>query len=444
MISTARFISTAFSALILVSSAAAAADASAVHWKFDFGPGAVAPGYQTVTPEIMYSAERGFGFEPGTTAVAVDRGSGDPLRSDFITASGPLVFSARVPEGNYRVTVTLGDAAGQSITTIKAELRRLMIERVDTVPGKFQTVTFIVNTRSPHIAAIGDIKAGEVNLKTPRESELEAFAWDDKLTLEFENTHPAVCAVEIESVKVPTLFVLGDSTVCDQPREPFASWGQMLPRFFQPDIAIANHGESGESYSASLGRRRIDKIVSLLQPGDVVIMQFGHNDQKERGEGKGPFLNYKENIARHVAMVRARGGIPVIVSPMERRAFGPDGKLQPSLADYAEGARQAATENKVAFIDLHAMSIPFYEFLEAKGKDFSRRAFAGQDNTHSNNYGAYEFAKAIAQGLREARLEVARHLVAGFSGFDPHHPDPVESFAVPLSPGNRGPRPLGN
>ena len=376
--------------------------------------------------------------------MGVDRGGRDPITADFITAPASFLFSAAVPEGNYRVTVTLGDAYSESITTIKAELRRLMIERVATAAGKFQTVSFIVNTRSPNIAAVGDIKAGIVDLKKPREVELEAFAWDDKLTLEFNNARPAVCAVEIEPVVVPTIFVLGDSTVCDQPREPFASWGQMLPRFFKPEVAIANHGESGESYTASLGRRRIDKICSLVQPGDVVIMQFGHNDQKERGEGKGPFGNYKANIKKHVEMVRARGGIPGIVSPMERRAFDENGKVRSSLSDYAEGAQQAAKENDVAFIDLHAWSIPFYETLEAKGKDYSRKAFAGQDNTHSDNYGAYEFAKVIAEGLRENKIPLAKYLVDDFASLDPRHPDSLETFAVPASGGGRGPRPPGN
>ena len=419
--------------------------AAATSWKFDFGSGATAPGYTQVLPSMAYSAERGFGFEPvGTPPQAVDRGGGDPLTSDFVTSETPFLFSAAVPEGNYRVTVTLGDAKEASVTTIKAELRRLMVERVATQPGEFRQVSFIVNTRSPNIAAVGDIKAGVVDLKKPRETTLEAYAWDDKLTLEFNNRRPAVCAIEIDPVKVPTIFVLGDSTVCDQPREPFASWGQMLPRFFKPEIAVANHGESGESYTASLGRRRIDKIVSLLQPGDVVIMQFGHNDQKEHGPGKGPFLNYKENIAKHVAMVRSRGGIPVIVSPMERRNFDEAGKVKPTLADYAEAAKQAATENHTAFIDLHAASIPFYEWLEAKGKDYSRKAFAGKDNTHQDNYGAYEFAKVIAQGLRDDNVPVAKYLVADFTGFDPHHPDDPESFNLPPSPGGRGPRPLGN
>lgn len=420
-----------------------AAAAESPSWKFDFGSGAVAPGYTQVTPDTAYSAERGYGFEAGAKPEAVDRGGNDALTSDFLTGSAPVNFSAAVPEGNYRVTVTLGDASAESVTTVKAELRRLMVEHVVIPAGKFQKVSFIVNVRSPKIEAVGDIKAGEVNLKD-RERQMEWIGWDDKLTLEFNDKHPAICAVEIEPVKVPTIFVLGDSTVCDQPREPFASWGQMLTRFFKPEVAIANHGESGESYSASLGRRRIDKICSQVQPGDVVIMQFGHNDQKERGENAGPFKNYKENIKKHVDMVRSRGGIPVIVSPMERRAFDAEGKVRQSLADYAQGAEQAAKENNAAFIDLHAWSVPFYETLEAHGKDYSRKAFAGQDNTHSDNYGAYEFAKVITQGLRDNKIALAKYVVDDFKPLDPRHPDDVETFDVPSSGGGRGQRPDGN
>jgi lysophospholipase L1-like esterase len=219
----------------------------------------------------------------------------------------------------------------------------------------------------------------------------------------------------------------------------------MLPRFFKPTVAVANHGESGESYSASLGRRRIDKIASLMKPGDYLLMQFGHNDQKEKGEGIGPFTSYKANLKKHIALVRIRGGTPVIVSPMERRAFDANGKVKPSLTDYAEASRQAAQEEKVAFIDLNAMSQRFYEAL---GPEKSALAFAApegrQDNTHHNNYGAYELAKCIIQGLRDDKLAIAKEIVDDFHGFDPAHPDPLETFTLPASPTRFSPRPLGN
>ncbi len=432
-----------FAQLAVLASAAATVERAT--WRFDFGPGAAAPGYFAVGPQDQFSAQRGFGFEPDFAVRAEDRGGEDPLRGDFVTADGAFFFSAAVPEGNYRVTVTLGDAEAPTSTTIKAELRRLMLEQVETRAGAFVTKSFIVNSRRPQIAGVRDIRAGEVRLKAPRETTQEAWAWDGNITLEFSGARPAVAAIEIIPVDLPTVFLLGDSTVCDQSREPFNSWGQMLTRFFEPTVAIANHGESGETYRDSIGRRRLDKILSVMKPGDYLIMQFGHNDQKQIGPGTGgPFTTYKAEIKQHVDAVSALGGIPVIVSPMERRAFNEHGRVQASLSDYAAAARQAATELGTAFIDLNAMSKPLYEALEAKGPEYSRNAFAGQDNTHHNNYGSYQLAQCILLGIRAAGLDLASHISADFRGYDPARPDSVERFNVPPSPLVTTMRPLGD
>ena len=356
-------------------------------------------------------------------------------------------FNADLPEGNYNVTVTFGGTQQATVTTVKAELRRLMLENVRTLPGQSVTRTFTVNIRTPQIAAKGDLAAGVVKLKVPRETVDEARSWDPRLTLEFIGAQASVRAVDIVPVSVPTLFLLGDSTVCDQSKEPYASWGQMLPRFFKPGIAVANHGESGETYRDSLARRRLDKVLSVMRPGDTVLMQFGHNDQKQIKDGKGgPFTTYKAEIGTHVARIRAHGGTPVIVSPMERRNFDANGKVIASLIDYANAARQAAQELGVAFIDLNAMSKPFYEAL---GPEQSKLAFAepkpGQtDNTHHNNYGSYQLARAVVEGIRLANLPVAAFVADDAGHFDPAHPDPVEKFAVPASPGFTNQRPLGD
>ncbi len=419
--------------------------------RFDIGPGPVAPGHTQVRADSVYSDANGYGFEPGAKLTGVERGGGATPPRGFVASGQPFFFSVRVPsEGNYRVTVTLGDAAGASSVTIKAELRRLMVENLRTAPGQFRTVEFIVNTRTPVIAAANGVAAGEVRLKAPRESIQEAWAWDHRITLEFDpGAGGRVCldAIEVAPADVPTIFLLGDSTVCDQSREPYTSWGQMLTRFFTPEVAVANHAESGETYRDSIGRRRLDKILSVMKPGDWLIMQFGHNDQKQIKAGTGgPFTTYKAEIKTHVDAVRARGGIPVIVSPMERRNFNAEGRIVPTLADYAEAARQAAQELRVAFIDLHALSIPFYEAL---GPEKSKLAFAQPapgrvDDTHHDNYGAYELAKCIAQGIRQDRLEIAQYLADDFTGFDPAHPDPVESFDVPPSPLGTAEKPFGN
>ncbi len=378
---------------------------------FDFGPG-------KITPATRYTAERGYGFE------------------DDSAAKTPLYFSARVPEeGNYRVTVTFGSAAAASVTTVKAELRRLMIEKVVTEPGQFETRSFIVNIRHPQIAG-----GGEVRLKD-REKTTEARAWDDKLTLEFTNVSPAFTHIVIEKADgMPTLYIAGDSTSTDQPKEPFASWGQMLTRFFNPQIAVANHGESGESLKGFIGERRWAKLMSVIKPGDWVFIQMGHNDQKERGEGVGAFTTYKAELKRFVADARQHGATPVLLTPMNRLTFGPDGKIANSLGDYPEAVRQAAREENVALIDLNAMSKPFYEAL---GPVNAHRAFAGSDTTHHSDYGSYELARCIVQGIKDAKLPIARFLLT-VPALDPAHPDSFDNFDLPAEPAGTGETPYGH
>jgi len=420
--------------------AAQATTASIDSWRLAFGGGTPPAGYTAVQPGMDYDQKRGFGFEPGSVVRNVPAGSG------HLAADKPFFFSVDLPEGNYNVTITFGGGAASN-TTVKSELRRLMLESVTTAPGATLKRSFTVNVRTPRIPAASGIAAGSVKLKAPRETVEEAWNWDKRLTLEINGPTPAISAIEIDPVNTPTLFLLGDSTVCDQPGEPYSSWGQMLPRFFKPGIAVANHAESGETYRDSLARRRLDKIVSAMRPGDTVLMQFGHNDQKQIKDNKGgPFTTYKDEIRAHVDAIRTRGGVPVIVSSMERRNFDAAGKVVPSLRDYAVAARESAKELGAAFIDLNAMSKPFYEAL---GPELSKKAFAEPqpgriDNTHHNNYGGYELAQAVLTGMRQNGLAVAAFIVDGYGNFDPSHPDPVASFSVPASPTFTNKRPLGD
>jgi lysophospholipase L1-like esterase len=384
--------------------------------KFDFVSDKPAAGFQKVLPGTPYSEETGYGFE-------------------VVTGQPPFYFSVRVPEeGNYKVTVTLGERAADSVTTIKAELRRLMLERVRVAAGKTETRSFLVNMRMPKIPG-----GAEVRLKD-REKTSEARAWDNRITLEFTDTHPAVRTVQLEKAGgVPTIYIAGDSTSTDQPGEPFNSWGQMLPRFFKPEIAVANHGESGESLRGFLGEKRWEKVLSIIKPGDYVFIQMGHNDQKEKGEGIGAFTSYKTDLKRFVADTRQRGATPVLVTSMLRLNFDAQGKIVNTLGDYPEAVRQTAKEEKVALIDLHAMSKLFYEAL---GPVDAHLAFAGNDTTHHSNYGSYELAKCIVEGIRQAKLPIAKYLF-DMPPFDPAHPDPVAKFDIPAEPSTRAQRPLG-
>lgn len=400
--------------------------AMAAEIKFDFGAGAVQSGYTQVLPDDSFSVDTGYGFvQSGHVSGVTDQGHA--LTQDAVTSEQPYYFSTVVPEeGNYKVTVTLGHATLPTETTIKAELRRLMIEAVKTEPGEFKTVSFVVNVRTPRIT-----DSLSVVLK-PRERATEVWAWDHELTLEFNGTQPTVCAMVIEPVTVTTVYILGDSTVCDQSGSPWNSWGQMLPRFFKPTVAVANHAESGESIRSSLGANRFEKVYSQLKPGDFVFMQFGHNDMKDQTPNASDI--YQANLKTIVARIQALGGKPVLVTSMERKS----GVVQETLKDYPDKVRQVAKELSLPLIDLNKMSLVLYRAL---GDDLDK---AFQDGTHHNNYGSYLFAKCVAQGIKDNQLALAEHLSSDFEGFDPAQPDSPESFHMALSPRVTNIKPLGD
>jgi lysophospholipase L1-like esterase len=401
--------------------------------KFTFG--LPAPGYTLVTPEMTYSEDTGFGFEPGASVKVVLGGATEANISHALAGNNLFYFSAAVPEGNYRVTVTIGNPFAVSETTVNAELRRLMLQQIRTGANQFLTRSFLVNVRQATIST-----GGLVKLKAPRETTSEAWAWDDKLTLEFIGANPSVAQIEIELVDVPTVFVIGDSTVCDQSTEPYNSWGQMLPRFLKPVVAVANHAESGESIASSLGAKRFDKIWSLMKKGDYLFIQFGHNDMKSTAANA--LQSYHDNLGRVVDKARSLGGIPVLCTPVSRRTFGADGKVSNSFNGYPDAVRNVAREKAVPLIDLQQMTAAFYE---AMGDGASHRAFATMtEDTHHGDYGSYEVAKCLLMGLQQNKLDLAQDIVDDFAGFDPSRPDPIDDFTLPKNPGRNTPTPLGN
>jgi len=414
--------------LTLVVATTALTANAAPPWRFTFSTQAPATGETAVTAETTYTPDRHYGYEPNAA----------------LNAAGlPTFFSVDLPEGNYRITATLGGPQA-SDTTVKAELRRLMLDAVQVPADGSVTRSFIVNVRTADITAAPGVEPGRVKLKE-REIASEAWAWDRRLTLEINGPRPALQRLEIEPVRVPTVFLLGDSTVADQGGEPYASWGQMLTALFKPTVAVANHAESGETFRDSLARRRLDKILSVLQPGDTVLLQFGHNDQKQQKDGSGNAQTYQAEMRIHAERILARGGVPVIVSSMERRNFDAQGRLKPSLLEYADAARAVARDMKLAFVDLNAMSQAFYAALGPERSQAAHPVNNGKlDNTHHNNYGAAQLARFVAQGLRDAGVPVAAQLRDDLGPIDPARPLPPEGFHISASPGHTQLRPLGD
>jgi lysophospholipase L1-like esterase len=411
-------VGTAFGVIVATLTATGPVASAQTSFKFAFGD-KTEPGWIQVSPTNLYSANSGYGFESGAD-VSV------PAGGNYAASDRPFYFSVKVPEGNYRVTALFGDGTGQSVMTVKAELRRLMLDKVAVPPGGKTSRTFIVNIRTPFISG-----SNHVHLKS-RETTNEGWAWDEKLTLEFNGTHPCLRGLAIEKADVPTVFLMGDSTVCDQPAEPWNSWGQMLPRFFKPEVAVANHAESGETIADSLRAQRFEKIFSLMQPGDYLFVQFGHNDMKSRAANA--LETYKSDLKKVVERTRSRGGTPVLVTSMEREA----GVGAPTLLGYPEAVREVAKQEHCALIDLNAMSLALYKAL---GGDLGR---AFQDGTHHDNYGSYELAQCVVEGIKQAKLPLAKLIVDDFKGFDPSHPDSVADFEMPASPVSSSEKPLGN
>jgi lysophospholipase L1-like esterase len=408
------------------------------NFKFSFNPDKEIPGYIQVNTKTNYSSSTGYGFDFGTTPKAISRGGKNDLTGGFVTCENPFFFSVKLPEGNYDIKVVTGDLKEEALTTVRVESRRLFFEKIKTEPGSFKTLAATVNIRNPSIAGTGE----EVKRK-PRE--MNKLDWDDKLTFEFTDRRPCICYIEITPAEnAVTLFLAGNSTVVDQDDDPWASWGQMIPRFLNPGIAVSNQAESGLSLGSFLSGNRLKKVLNMMKSGDYLFIEFGHNDQKEKGPDDGAFKSYSERMRLFVNEFRKKGGIPVIVSPANRRSFDNDGKINNSLGDYPEAAKQVAKELNVPFIDLNAMTRILYESLGIDNSQklfviYPANTFPGQekalnDNTHFNSYGAYELCKCIIEGIRANNLDIKKFLIKDLPVFNPANPDPFEKFSLPLSP----------
>ena len=372
-----------------------------------------------------------------------------------------MKFEAPFAMENCNVTIRVGlfDVPdGEVDICVKAEGRRLVFYApgvnlnkgstqdvsVKTLPsGDHYEITFSVNTRTPDIPGGGRVSLKPDEIGHPR--------WDDLLSIEdlsFTTADgkplcPLYYNIDVKpDANAVTVYLAGDSTVCDQGDEPWATWGMMIPAFFEQGTAVANHAESGLALSSFVAHRRLEKILSTMKEGDYVLIQFGHNDQKETGPEAGADRGYSNRLADFIDAVQAKGAHPVVITPVERRRFR-DGKPYGTLQDYAAAAKKVASEKNVPVVDLNAMSLKLYEAL---GEEGSKNAFvhypantfpnqpqALKDDTHHNPYGGFELAKCVVQGIRDNVPELAKRLRPGIPDFNPAKPDDFASFRLPAS-----------
>lgn len=351
-----------------------------------------------------------------------------------------------VPDGNYLVKVVVGSKNEKGHTVIRGESRRLFFDPIITRKGRFKEVSFIINKRNTFISDSEHVRI--------KEREKNKLNWDNNLSLEFAGINPCVEKISVSPAEnVTTIYLCGNSTVVDQDNEPWASWGQIITKFFDTNISFANYAESGESANTFIAAKRFKKILTVIKPGDYIFIEFGHNDQKQTGEGKGPYLHYYKSLAEMIIESRALGAIPVLLTPTQRRNFNKSGQIVNTHGEYPQAMKQLATDLNVPLIDLHEKTKILFEkmgvensknaFVHYPANSFPNQIKPLQDNTHFNPFGATQVAKCVINGIIEIDLPVKK-FIHKCKTWSPYKPDEFKKFVWYNSPYFETEKPDGN
>jgi lysophospholipase L1-like esterase len=296
------------------------------------------------------------------------------------------------------VSVSIGSSTSAGQTAMWVEARRLMLPTTSTAAGSVKQYSFTINVRQPEGEPTGEGGTG-----TPG------------LDIRFTGAKPQVSAVSVKPASHPLVaYLAGDSTVCDQPTAPYTGWGQILPSLVGPGAVIANYADAGESSGSFLANSVLfPAIVAKVKAGDLVFIQFGHNDKTTTATA------YRNHLTTMVNEVRAKGGVPVLVTPMVRHLFNGT-KLTPTAmqvnsigVDLPAQMRAVATSLNVPLIDLTAKSAALVTSLgpTASAALYLRASVDGvTDNTHFSQYGATQMAGLVVQGIRQQNLSLVSYL----------------------------------
>ncbi|MEV6958367.1 rhamnogalacturonan acetylesterase [Streptomyces sp. NPDC051207] len=210
-----------------------------------------------------------------------------------------------------------------------------------------------------------------------------------------------------------TLFVAGDSTAAQKYADaaPETGWGMAAPFFLHSGLVVANHAVNGRSSKSFADEGRLDAVLGAIRPGDVLLIQFAHNDEKAADPARytEPWSTYQAYLRRYVEGARSRGARPVLATPVERRRFDAGGNALPTHGEYPAAMRALAAEEQVALLDIQALSLALWQRLGAEEtKKYFNWTATEQDNTHVNPPGAIEVARLVVRELLRTRVLAPR------------------------------------
>ncbi|WP_330350173.1 rhamnogalacturonan acetylesterase [Streptomyces sp. NBC_00582] len=213
-----------------------------------------------------------------------------------------------------------------------------------------------------------------------------------------------------------TVFIAGDSTAAQKYSDaaPETGWGMALPFFLCSGLPVANHAVNGRSSKSFVDEGRLDAVLAAIRPGDFLIVQFAHNDEKTTDPTRytEPWTTYQDYLRMYLSGARAKGARPVLATPVERRRFDAEGNALPTHGEYPAAMRALAEEEGVALLDLQALSLALWQELGVEAtKTYFNWTDTEQDNTHFNPPGAIAVARLVARELLRTRVLGPRDVV---------------------------------
>ena len=335
--------------------------------------------------------------------------------TDLLRRAIPLWYKADTGAGKFRVTATLCGVEDCDEILLFVSRRRLGW-RGTLAKGERVTVTALCDV-SP-IIAVGGGDAAEGD-----------FGRVEDTSVDVAVIGAALYSLEIRPWEGKTVWLMGDSTVTDQPAQTpyapgtaYAGWGQMLPVYLGEQFCVSNHAHSGLSTETFRDKGHYELLFPLVRPGDMVLIQFGHNDQKRLHLAAD--TGYSANLLRYIRELRTNRACPVLVTPLARNTWASATQYNDMLSPFAAAMKRLGRTENVPVVDLHeAMKAA----IGRAGMDAARVWFHPCDYTHTNDFGAHMAAGFVAEGL--ARLG----LISGTSVPEWRVHAPLDELKAPIA-----------